>query len=98
MSTILTTTCTVPLATLRTSPFSLEWGSSVFAKVVAINSYGSSLASSEGNGAVITTIPDAPISLTEDTAFRTKSSLGLTWSQAVFNGGTVVIDYRISIA
>ena len=73
MTTSLTTTCTIPVASLRASPFSLEWGSSVYAKVVAINSYGNSLISNEGNGAVITTTPDAPISLAEDTSLKTKS-------------------------
>ena len=67
MSISITTSCTIPITTLRTIPFSLEWGSSVYAKVVAINKYGVSLISSEGNGAIITTAPDAPISLAEDT-------------------------------
>jgi hypothetical protein len=38
-------TCTVPVSTLRAEPYSLEWGSSVYAKVVATNAYGDSLAS-----------------------------------------------------
>jgi len=59
------TTCTVPVSVLRAAPFSLEWGSSVFAKVVAINAYGDSLASVAGNGAVITTNPDQPTNLQE---------------------------------
>jgi len=71
--------CTVPVTLLRASPFSLEWGSSVYAKVFATNSYGASLVSSEGNGAVITTTPDAPIGLAEDTSLKTKSSISLTW-------------------
>jgi len=61
-----TTTCTIPVTVLRASPFSLSWGSSVYAKVLASNIYGNSLVSSEGNGAIITTTPDAPINLTED--------------------------------
>jgi len=79
MSTSTITICTVPVTLLRASPFSLEWGSSVYAKVVATNSYGASLVSSEGNGAVITTTPDAPIGLAEDTSLKTKSSISLTW-------------------
>jgi len=85
--------CTVPVTLLRATPFSLEWGSSVYAKVVATNSYGASLVSSEGNGAVITTAPDAPISLAEDVSLKTKSSISLTWSPAAFTGGAVIIDY-----
>jgi hypothetical protein len=36
--------------------------------------------------------------LAEDIFQRTKSTLGLTWSQDAFTGGVAVIDYRISIA
>ena len=89
----LITSCTIPVSTLRASPFLLPWGSSVYAKVVATNSYGNSLVSDENNGAVITTNPDAPISLTEDSTLRTKTTLGLTWSPAAFTGGATIIDY-----
>jgi hypothetical protein len=66
--------------------------------VAAINIYGISLNSNYGNGAVITTNPDPPTDLTEDYTQRSKSSLGLTWTQAPFNGGAIIIDYQISIA
>jgi len=92
------TTCTIPVTALRSSPYSLEWGASVFAKVFATNNYGNSLVSDQGNGAIITTTPDHPINLAEAPTQRTKSTLGLTWSQAPFTGGAVIIDYRISIA
>ena len=65
MSTSTLTTCTIPVTALRSSPFSLDWGSSVYAKVIAINLYGNSLESEAGNGAVITTTPDAPTDLLE---------------------------------
>lgn len=51
------TTCTVPVSVLRTSPYSLEWGDSVFANVIATNIYGDSTVSNTGNGAYITTTP-----------------------------------------
>jgi len=92
------TSCTIPVISLRAAPFSHQWGASIYAKVVATNNYGNSLVSTEGNGAIITTTPDSPINLAEDTSLRTKSTLGLTWSQAEFTGGAVIIDYRISIA
>lgn len=38
-----TTTCTIPITTLTVSPFSLAWGSSAYAKVTAVNVYGSSI-------------------------------------------------------
>jgi hypothetical protein len=94
----LATTCTIPVTVLRAAPFSLDWGDSVYAKLFATNEYGDSLTSNEGNGAMITTTPDAPINLAEATAQRTKSTLGLTWNSPVFTGGDVIIDYRISIA
>jgi hypothetical protein len=98
MSSSILTTCTVPVTSLRSSPYSLEWGSSVFAKVIAVNIYGNSIESTDGNGAVITTSPDAPINLAEVVVERTKSTLGLSWDAAAFTGGDVIIDYRISIA
>ena len=52
----------------------------------------------QGNGAVITTNPDAPINLAEVQASKTKSTIGLSWEAASFTGGDVIIDYRISIA
>ncbi len=58
MSSSTATVCTIPVTALRASPFSLAWGTSVYAKIVAKNVYGSSLESSAGNGALITTTPD----------------------------------------
>jgi hypothetical protein len=98
MSTSTATTCTIPVAALRASPFSLEWGSSIYVKVIATNLYGDSLESPEGNGAIITTSPDAPINLAEDVSQRTKSQLALAWEAPAFTGGDVIIDYRIMIA
>ena len=98
VSTSTLTTCTIPVAALRSSPFSLDWGSSVFAKVIAVNLYGDSLESEAGNGAVITTTPDAPTDLLEVYEQRTKSTLGLSWAAPVFTGGAVIEDYRINIA
>jgi hypothetical protein len=98
MSSSTATTCTIPIATLRTTPYSLEWGSSVHAKVIATNAYGDSLESLEGNGAMITTTPEVPTSVAEVYASRTKSTLGLTWTAPAFTGGDVIIDYRINIA
>ena len=98
MSASTATSCTVPVSALRASPFSLEWGTNVHTTVIAINAYGSSSESAAGNGAIITTTPGAPTSLTEVVAERTKSTLGLSWTAPVFTGGAVIIDYRINIA
>ena len=55
--------CSVSLATLTASPYLLVQGDSVIAKVAAINIYGESVLSTEGSGAVIWQVPDAPILL-----------------------------------
>jgi hypothetical protein len=82
----------------RAEPYSLEWGASVWAKVIATNVYGDSLESAPANGAVITTNPDAPVQLQEVQEQRTKSTLGLTWTPAEFTGGALIEDYSIYIA
>ncbi len=50
------------------SPFNIESGASVYAKVIATNKYGNSLESDEGNGAFMPINPDAPINLSEETS------------------------------
>jgi hypothetical protein len=86
----------VPIDTLRQAPFSLEWGDSVFAKVFAFNLYGDSPVSETANGAVILTIPDAPVALDEDYSLRTKSELGLVWTLGPHDGGASVQDFQLS--
>lgn len=62
-SVVLNRECQVAIATLRTAPYNLPWGSSVFVKLSATNLYGASEESNAGNGAVILTNPDAPINV-----------------------------------
>lgn len=88
----------VPIASLTQLPYSLSFGDSVYAKVVASNVKGSSSESAGGNGATIITKPDAPIELSEDILYRTESTLGLTWTPGAQNGGSTVFEYRISYA
>jgi hypothetical protein len=78
------------------APFNLPWGSSVWAKVTANNIKGSS-ESEAGNGAVIITKPDSPINLVEETSLRSTTTLGLTWNAGLDDGGTPLLDYRISM-
>jgi hypothetical protein len=78
------------------APYSLTWGTSVYAQVVAYNVYGDSLTSVAGNGAIIYTYADAPLDLAETVAARTSSSITFTWSEGADNGGSSVIDYRVS--
>jgi hypothetical protein len=52
--------CEVPLTVLYAAPFLLDGGSSVYAKISATNSQGTSEVSDPGNGAQIVFVPDAP--------------------------------------
>jgi hypothetical protein len=92
------TTCSVPISTLRTAPFSLPWGSSIYVQVYSLNVVGTSLASSEGNGAVITTYPDAPINAVNDALVTDSSTIKFSWSEGSSNGGALINDYRVSYA
>lgn len=65
---ISSTTCTIPQSTLTSAPYSLSLGDDVYARVVATNVIGSSTSSDTGSGANIITVPDAPVSLAENTA------------------------------
>jgi hypothetical protein len=87
--------CTIALLTLRSSPYSLTLGDSVSAKVVSVNTYGESTASSAGNGAVIQLVPDSPINLANDATTTTDTVIKFTWDDGTSNGGTSVLDYDI---
>jgi hypothetical protein len=71
--------CEVPIATLIGSVYNLSYGSSVAATVVAYNSYGNSLNSTQGAGAVLITYPSAPTALAENIATRGATQIGITW-------------------
>ena len=85
--------CTVLVSTLRNDPFFLEWGSSIVAKVVAINIYDRSLESPEGNGAVIINYADKPLGLTETVSARQATSITFTWTAGPLERGSAVFDY-----
>jgi len=87
--------CSVPISALITTPFSLPWGSSIWARVTAINAYGSSRQSLAGNGAIILTIPDAPLSFINLPQVTSASQIGVSWVEGFSNGGTPVIDYHL---
>jgi hypothetical protein len=96
-SVLTTRSCQVPISALVASPYSLPWGSSVLAEVQAYNAYGDSYFSPTGNGAIILTLPDAPVNLSIDPLFtRTATSLSIAWEAGASNGGTPIIGYRVS--
>lgn len=48
-----TRTCTVPISVFIGTPYSLPWGSSIWATVQAVNIIGNGPVSAGGNGALI---------------------------------------------
>ena len=87
--------CVVSLTTLQAVPYSLVFDDDVQVKIVSINLYGESDQSLAGSGAKIQVVPDAPISLANNPLVTDATKIGLTWSQGVSNGGTVVLDYKL---
>lgn len=83
---------------MTSTPFNLNTGNSVYAKVIATNEKGDSEESEIGSGAYIITLPDNPKDLVEDLAQRTPTTLGLSWNAGDSNGGSTINDYRISMA
>jgi hypothetical protein len=77
---VMNTMCTIPITLLREEPFSLAWGDSLYAKVTAVNLYGSSSESLVGNGAVLLTIPDAPLNLANEPRVTSAYQIGLNWN------------------
>jgi hypothetical protein len=57
---------------------------------------GTSVASLPGNGAIILTRPDPPINFANVPSITLKDRIGLSWQMAALQGGTPVLDYRIS--
>jgi hypothetical protein len=88
-------TCYVPINILRGSTYNHPWGASIYAKVIAYNVYGLSDESAVGNGAVILTVPDAPLNVVEVVTSRAATSITISWQPPPTNGGAPVIDYTI---
>lgn len=87
--------CYVPISTLRGSPWLLEWGSHVFAKVQAKTLVGDSPWSAVGNGAEIVSVPDAPQSFMNNVGLSHKTLIAVTWYEGPEPGGRPVLDYRL---
>jgi len=70
---VLAKACTIPISVLKATPFSIDWGRSIFARITATNVYGNSVVSPAGNGAIILTVPDAPTNLANNLGITTGS-------------------------
>ena len=65
-------------------------------KVESRNAFGYSTTYSNEVSIRAASLPDAPISLANNVAITASGVVGLTWSSGAFNGGSSIIDYRIS--
>lgn len=54
--------------------------------------------STPNEGVTLAIVPDAPINLAEDASLRSATTLGLTWIEGAYNGGSPVLDYKVSMA
>ena len=81
---------------MQAAPYTLSWGTSIYATILATNIVGSSVVSAPSIGALITTNPDPPNSLANNAAITTASVIALTWVAPTMTGGTALIDYRVS--
>jgi hypothetical protein len=77
------------------SPFNLILGDHIFAKIVAINSYGNSLPSVPGDGAAVVLLPDAPINLANNPALTNANQIGVTWQTGFSDGGVPILGYLV---
>jgi hypothetical protein len=68
------------MTTLIAAPFSLVQEDQVYLKITASNAYGESDESSVGSGATIKFVPDAPLTLVEETSITLQDRAGLTWT------------------
>ena len=90
--------CNISLSTLKSEPYLLTKGDSIYAKIISTNVYGDSVVySNTGNGAVIQLTPDAPISLANDPTTTSDTVIRITWTEGLSDGGTKVIDYSVYI-
>lgn len=87
--------CVVPLTKMYVSPFNLILGDHIFAKIVAINSYGNSLPSVPGDGAAVVMLPDAPIGLANNPALTNANQIGITWQTGFSDGGVPILGYLV---
>jgi len=91
------TTCKITVFELVQSPFLYKVGDLLTVKVNAYNSIGvgpSRESKQELNKIIV--VPDAPVQLTRDSSATTTSAAGLSWQDGASDGGTPVIDYRVS--
>ena len=94
------TSCSIPISTLRASPFNLDDSDSVTARVKATNTIGDSGFGS-GNGAQIPltlSTPSAPQNLVRVDDYLDKTQIQISWNVPASDGNASIIDYRVEYA
>jgi hypothetical protein len=81
---------------LRSAPFNLDWGDSIWAKISATNIIGTTALTAPGNGAIMLTQPDKPLNLQNVPEITSGSQIGLTWTDGLVTGGAPILSYRIT--
>lgn len=74
---------------------SLTAGTTYSFKVEATNEFGYS-DFSDPVSILAAQVPDKPINLANDASITSSTKIGITWAPATFDGGSAVIDYRVS--
>ena len=86
------TSCTIAISILKDAPYNLLVGSSVYAKIIATNTIGSSAASLAGNGAAIpAAVPSTPAAPTTTVS---GSNVLITWAVPA-DGGSAITEYSV---
>jgi hypothetical protein len=49
-----------------------------------------------GNGAIIVEVPDAPVGLADDVQYTSDTIIAFTWNNGISQGGSTIIDYKIT--
>jgi hypothetical protein len=67
----------------------------VVAKIISVNAYGESVLSTQGSGAEVQIVPDAPINIANDPTTTSETTIRFTWNAGASDGGSPVLDYTV---
>jgi hypothetical protein len=91
-------TCSIPMNILGQSPYFLNRGDGIYAKITSTNAI-SRTSEAIGNGAIYTNCqngaPDAPKNLMEMVGFKTSRSLNVQWTSGDCDGNSAIQRYTV---
>ena len=85
-------TCSVPVSVLIAEPYNMAYGSHIYAKVTATNSYGTSDVSEQGNGARIYNVPSTVV-VSNYVPGTSATKVTIQWTEPADKGGANIDDY-----